>query len=245
MLVVISVGNVSSHPRVKVDNTCLAQLKKVVIAEREYAKQILASGKTLSISFSFAAMVKQDGESGYVKENTSGMIEMSAKHRHIVEDEIDIFIDSRDVFTINNAQKSIMHTKSSPSALVYSSVNPYFDLTNDSLVAQYRFNKSDKYVDTELEREVTKYTIVPVNEKTALYSKVIISVDEDKQMIRRIIVWNNMAFSDEIKMTSILVKVRTVKEHSNISIPIRSKFLAANGEVNPKYMRYRYMDLTK
>lgn len=225
-------------------NSCLAELKAIVKAEKKEADKAMSSGKGWQMNFSFTAIVPVPNSDEYTEVNTQGEVISTENFKYVKEDQFEIYMDEVDVFTLNNTDRSIMRSASFKSAIRYQS-NPFFDLQNDSLLRLYNFNACTKVYDTVLKMNLRCFTILPVDEKKAVYKRLEIYVDEKGSMVKKIQAWSNTELFKGIVTCTTIINNRGTWQSNNMRAPVKDIFITSNGQLKEQYRKYRYRDLKK
>lgn len=226
-------------------DNCLVELRKIIDKEKKHSNQLLADGKVWHMNFLFMAMAKAPAEQEYHAVNTKGEVLASKKYKYVKEDEYEIYMDDKDVFTINSKDKSIMRTASNPQALEPQQSNPFFDLYSDTLLNHFSFNSCIDVYDSSLKMNLVCYTILPINKDRVMYSKIKIYVDKKVNAIKKIQTWYNSNIVRDMQMSTVVVNSSGEKKNTAITLPVKDIFLASNGQLKLPYHKYKYKDLKK
>ncbi len=231
--------------RAQQNRDCLSELKDVIEAEKKKTLDMLFQGKAWHVDFNFYASVKMPSDEGYADVATKGSVIATKKYRYVKEDQYEIYMDDKDVFTVNNDSKTVMRTASSPAALKVIQSNPYFDLHNDSLAKKYLFNTCREVYDSALKMKLVCYTILPLDKESAVYKQVRVYVDKSLKMVRKIDVWHNTHIVKDMQHCSIVFKSNGEKLSTEVKLPVKDMFIASNGQLRTPYHKYKYKDLKK
>jgi hypothetical protein len=231
---------ITSYAGPKVMPSCIAQLKEVYALERKFLSDIFTSGKAWHLKYSVSSVTLNPYNRKYEESISEGEVIASAGTRYKKANDVEIFIDKKDVFTVSNLSNTVMRTKSDTGAL------KIIDEVETSSI-QDTILKMMKVTDCNITNVGNREVIVFNLQSDVLrcpYSRISTYVDPKSKAIVKIYIQMNLKFQKDVKEQTIIILKR-----EEINVPdylknIKDKFLASNGQLKPKYAGYKLTDLT-
>lgn len=233
---------IMAKPPVGSMSACAGKLQKMYNIEQSYIKELLEADKTWYLKYKMTTTISNPYLNGKTETvSTVGEIWARKNMRYVNTNELEMYVDDRDIFTINKSKHSIMRTRSSREIL-NSAGRVFKDVLSDSLKNLYKLASCQQIVEAGGEK-IIKYDLIPIDKKKALVTLVTYYFVEETNILKKVYIENNPTLTTGVKDYWFEVLERGEKQMDNQMYPVRNKLLTTNGHLKPQYTHYRYIDL--
>lgn len=223
------------------NNICLAELKKAYLHEEDFVKKIISANKCWYMSYTLTSQVWNKAEKKYVPVTTREEIMATKNMRYVKSEEIEMYMDAKEVFTINKTQNVVMRTQAVKGALDFRK-GAYMNIFNDSVLKYYHVT-SCKNVRDSVKGNLIRYDMAPVNNVDYPVQLLSYYFDESTSALKKIHVEYNPRFSTQAKEYTMIIHNNVERKIDDSWVPVRKRVLDGKGKLKPPYNRFHYKDM--
>ncbi|RYD54595.1 MAG: hypothetical protein EOP56_18900 [Sphingobacteriales bacterium] len=217
---------------------CLQRLREICRNEQAQMKKSLLEGQSWHMSYSLETRIFNPYKETITPSKTDGEVLASKNIRYTKTPLVEVFLDDKDVFTVDKQKKIVTHTSTPHNALEF--VSPYFDVLSDSVFKVYKMAGCLKVKDQN--KTVTRYDIVAIEKQKCPYTKVSFYIEDGAATFYKIYTELNPLFSKDIRSTLLVIKEQGYRPADAGWYPVRKK-LFAGANLKASYSKYKYKDL--
>lgn len=220
--------------------SCAANLKDAYSFQMHLLQTANTQNKAWYLKYTMSSKV-YDRTTGKERINVSGGEVFATKYvRHMKSDDVEIYMDATDVFTIDYSAKKITRAASTP-AVLKMDLTPMMSYINDSLLS----NANLVHCSSAKEANgvaTTRYDIVPADKTKSPVLQTAIYFDNNTHINRKIYVEMNPAYSP-VRWYLVEVHELGQKPMDPGLLPVKNKVLNASGQLLPAFSKFKYQDL--
>ena len=223
------------HP---VTPSCRYELEMTIAAERLFLKDAFAAGKGWHMEYLLTTELLDPHTNQYKVKTENGEMTAGEHVRYKKTDAYEMYFDEHDLFSINKRGHSILHTKTSPSALKTNS-DTYSQIFQDSLFKLMELVSCQKV-------KVNNGELVCYSLKSNLlrcpYAKMFIYAEPVSRNIRKLQLNMNLQYQKDIKEITFEIMQKNVVALNPAWVEIRKLFLNDDGRLKSPYSTYKLVD---
>ncbi|MBS1773966.1 MAG: hypothetical protein JST82_14000 [Bacteroidetes bacterium] len=216
------------------------ELKKMYEKEQATFQDAIEKNKCWYLSYSMTSLVLNEMTGAYKNTVTNGEMLANRSYRFNKANGVEVFMDEKDVFTVNRSMNMIMRTKTPKNALAIKSA-VYYNLFSDSLKRTMNVSSCKHYKGAD-GTNIVEYTAFPVDKAKSPFLMLSYCFDDDTKALRKVQVEYNTAVSNSMKSFTMTVNQR-IDRNDVPELPLKNKFLNTNGRLKPPYQTFSYKDL--
>lgn len=229
LCLVLSLVSVSSRAQ-----SCLAELKRTFAAEKKLIADAFAQNTCWHMKYSLSTEYFNPQSKKYETINSNGEVTAGAHMRYKKTDNIEVFIDDHDIFTVNKRTNNILHTYTKPGDLNMKSDVESLALQDSVLNLMEVGDCKTVQVESKSMLSIT----LTSSKRNCPFTKVVIYIDPVNYTMQRMHAEMNMGYQKDVKEYTLMILEKNNLPLDLIWAHIADKFLDAAGKLKEPYKKY-------
>lgn len=217
------------------------EIKKAYQAEEDFYNQTIAAGNTYHIKCSTVCEAYNEAQEKYESVTTTEEVFASKHLSHVISDDIEVYMDDRDVFTIDKHTNIITHAASAVGRVNLKEAILFKKSSQDSLLKSCLVSNAG--TENLGGRQVTHFQLTP-RSRDNKYTSVAFYIEPQTYVFRKMLFVVNPEMGKQVKSYNINILERNSMTGADKFMNLRKMFLNDNGTLRKPYNRFHLSDLT-
>ncbi len=214
--------------------SCMGELKKTFAAEKKLIADAFAQNTGWHMRYSMSSEYLNPRSKKYETVSSKGEVIAGAYMRYKKTDNIEVFIDDNDIFTVNKRTNSILHTYTKPGDLKIK--DDVESLAMQDSVLKLMDVGECKTI--KLENKDMLSILLTSAKRDCPFTKVVIYIDPVNYTMQRMHAEMNMDYQKDVKEYTLMILEKNNLPLEPVWTHIADKFLDPAGKLKEPYKKY-------